>query len=284
MSDKKKIKYKGAITLRDAKIDCYVLEDGSRMLSSGEIARSLDFYDAGEPNLFCAIKNSPLPLQSVLSSVVIQDRFAPVICEDDDGVTHELYEALLLIEVCDALVEARVNKSLPSELTAMAKEAEMLLRGFALVGTTALVDEVTSHKPRAAEYQEIMKQHLDSELKEWVSVLQEDFFKEVCRLKGWDFTQTNKIDPKLIAGCVNELVYAKLPVEIADELAGLKAPVSGVAEPYSSVSLSKPYNYLMQHLSHLLSILRLHGDGEYVAAKTQHDTLVPDAIKTVPSD
>ena len=284
MSDNKKIKYKGVMTLRHAKINCYVLEDGSRMLSSGVIARSLNFYDAGEPNLLRTVKNSPLPLQSILGSVVSQDRFAPIVCEDAEGVKHELYEALLLIEVCDALVEARFNKILPSELTVMAEEAEMLLRGFALVGTTALVDEATNHKPRTAEYQEIIKQYLDSKLKEWVSVLREDFFKEVCRLKNWDWPQLDKVDPKLMAECINELIYIKLPVEIADELAEMKAPVSGVVEPYGNVALSKSYNHFMQHLSHLLSILRLHDDGEYVAAKAQYDTLVRDAIKTVTPD
>ena len=149
------------------------------MLSSGEITRSLDFYEAGESNLLCAIKNSPLPLQSVLGCVVVQDKYAPVTCEDADGILHDLYDALLLVDVCDTLVEARANKSLPSELAVMAKQAEILIIGFALVGITALVDEVTGHKPRVSEYQEAIKQHLDSGLKTQHNTLVPDTIKTV---------------------------------------------------------------------------------------------------------
>lgn len=56
------------------------------------------------------------------------------------------YEATILADICEAVLAARTAGALQRQQEHIAKQCEILVRGFARVGIIALVDEATGYQ------------------------------------------------------------------------------------------------------------------------------------------
>jgi hypothetical protein len=77
----------------------------------------------------------------------------------------------------------------------IAKQAMILIRGFASVGIIALVDEATGYqyeRPRR-DLEEYLKKFLAERLRRWVRTFPGDYFKHLCRLKGVELRADMKL-------------------------------------------------------------------------------------------
>ena len=73
----------------------------------------------------------------------------------------------------------------------IAEQSKILVRGFATVGIIALVDEATGYqyKREKDELQKILKAYIIAEeLLPWQKRFPDEFYKEIFRLNGWDYT------------------------------------------------------------------------------------------------
>ena len=145
------------------------------------------------------------------------------------------YEATILPELCDAILAARQGKKLNYQQEHIAKQAELLVRAFARVGIIALVDEATGYqeiRDREA-LQEILKRYISEELMKWVRTFPMDFYKQIFRLKAWNWND-GKMSP-IVGNIVNDLVYARLAPGVLEELKK-RNPVTEKAIGSTSIS------------------------------------------------
>jgi hypothetical protein len=229
----RKIKYEGELNLNGLKIPCYVLEDGTRVLSGRGLQNALKMVNESEEGK----QNAGTRLYRYLNQKSLKpfiyndknkDHFDPIICYKGDTKING-YEATVLADICDAFLEARKTlKILSPRQEIIANQCEILIRGFAKVGIIALVDEATGYQydRERFELQKILKAYISEELMPWQKRFPDAYYKELFRLNGWEFTIHGiQKRPGVIGKWTNILIYEQLPKGILDELKN-KTPVS----------------------------------------------------------
>jgi hypothetical protein len=136
--------------------------------------------------------------------------------EPSDG-----FEATVLQEICEAILAARDKGLVTSEHDKRyAKQADILMRGFARVGIIALVDEATGYqKDRARdELAKILEAFVAKELQPYVRTFEVDFYENMFRLRGLPFPNGNVKRPQYFGHLTNDIVYNRLAPGVLKEL------------------------------------------------------------------
>lgn len=99
------------------------------------------------------------------------------------------YDATILVEICDAIFEARKNGVLHRQQIHIADKCEMLTRSFAKIGIIALIDEATGYQDvrKQDALQKILDAFISKELAAWVKRFPDEYYDEMFRLKGWNW-------------------------------------------------------------------------------------------------
>ena len=149
-------KSQGILPIGDVQIDCYVLKDRRRLIHKRAMARALGLKSEGGNAFIKTLSGKnlgskiPPELRKKIENHIV---FKPLGGDPAHG-----YEASVLIELCDALIEAR-DDLLPSQRF-LSAQAEILIRSAARVGIIALIDEATGfiEDKRQDEYKEFWQQ------------------------------------------------------------------------------------------------------------------------------
>ena len=180
----------GVLKIGDVELDVSVLENGVRVVKQTDVFRALGRDPRGNSRIdqipaFMDAKN----LQSLISSD-LKEMIKRVAYLDKNGKEKEGFNADILPLVADLYLKARDAGVLVATQIDTAKKAEMLIRSLARVGITALVDEATGYQYERErdELQKILKAYISEELLKWEKRFPDDFYKEIFRLNGWDFT------------------------------------------------------------------------------------------------
>ena len=223
---KRKIAYEGELDLAGLIISCYVLEDGTRLLSGRGIQSALNMVDEEEEEgkqvsgqRFNRHLNQK-SLQPFLYKDREQNHFEPIVCYRGEQKING-YEATILADICDAFLEARKYIELSSRQKIITEQCEILIRAFAKVGITALVDEATGYQYEREndELQQILRKYISEELLPWQKKFPDVFYKELFRLNGWEYTVRGiKKRPGVIGSWTKTLVYEQLPKGVMQEL------------------------------------------------------------------
>jgi hypothetical protein len=264
---KNEIKYEGELDLNGFKIPCYVLEDGTRVLSARAMQSALNMVD----NVPEGKKTAGTRLlrhlgQKSLKPFIYKDKepdhFQPLICYKGDSKIHG-YEATLLADICDGFLEARKHIKLSARQEIIAQQSEVLIRAFARVGIIALVDEATGYQydREREELQKILKAYISEELIAWQKRFPDSFYRELFRLNGWDFTINGiKKRPSVIGKWTNKLIYEQLPKGVLEGLKK-KTPKSEAgnytARFFQSLTPDVGEPNLTNQLNTILTIFRL---------------------------
>jgi len=110
---KRIIKYKGELDLVGYKIPCYNLEDGTPVLSARGMQTTLGMVDKVESGKQTAGTRLKRYLsQETLKPFIYKDKkldhYEPIVCYDGNQKIHG-YEATILVDFCDGVLEARKN-------------------------------------------------------------------------------------------------------------------------------------------------------------------------------
>jgi len=132
------------------------------------------------------------------------------------------FRAETLPGVCEAYLAARQADELHHTQANAAKAAEIIVRGLAKVGIVALVDEATGYQEERAKdaLARILEQYIADEYRKWTSTFPERFYKEIFRLKGWDWTEKaiQGRRPGVIGKYTDDIVYERLAPGVLEEL------------------------------------------------------------------
>jgi hypothetical protein len=105
----------------------------------------------------------------------------------------------------------------------------MLTRGLAEVGITALVDEATGYEKVRDEQalQSILDQFLRKELAVWAKRFPDEFYRQIFRLKGWEYKPGSVARPSVIGYYTKDIVYARLAPGVLAELEKMNPAENG---------------------------------------------------------
>lgn len=220
--EKRKILHEGVLDLVGIQIPCYVLDDGTRVLSGSAMQNALKLQEDTENK--SGTRLARYLNQKTLKPFIFKDKedghFEPIICYRGDQKING-YEATILADICEAFLEARNNITLSARQKIIADQCEILIRGFARVGITALVDEATGYQYERERnaLQVVLKAYINEELLKWQKMFPDTFYYEIFRLNKWDYTVKgiNK-RPGVIGKWTNKLIYEQLPKGVLEEL------------------------------------------------------------------
>lgn len=130
------------------------------------------------------------------------------------------YEATVLADICEAVLQARADKKLVHQQANIAKRCEILVRGFARVGIIALVDEATGFQEVRARQalEKILERFISDELLKWAKMFPDEFYQQMARLRGLHYSEIATKRPPYIGRLTNDLVYDRLAPGVLEEL------------------------------------------------------------------
>ena len=132
------------------------------------------------------------------------------------------YEGTLIVDFCEAVMDLRSTGAIEGEvMKRYAFAAERFVRSLARTGIVALIDEITGYqevRPKDALAQ-ILEQFTAKELQPWTSTFPEDFYREIFRLRKWNWDRPKKISrPAVVGHWTNDFVYDRLAPGVRAEL------------------------------------------------------------------
>ncbi len=257
------------LKIGDVEIPCYVLEDGTRVLSQrgtlGGLGLSQGTAGAGGGDRlasFAAGKGiSPFISNTLLALIENPIRFRHEVA----GGHAFGYPATILPEICEAVLSARAAGALQKQQMHVANQCEMLVRAFAKVGIVALVDEATGYqKDRDRDdLHRLLSIYLIEERLAWAKRFPDEFYKQIYRLKNWGWP-VGKAKTPLLGHITNDIVYERLPEGVLSRLQELN--------PTSEESKRRKYKHhqflsndvgqpdLRDHILQILPIMRISKD------------------------
>jgi hypothetical protein len=212
------------LKINDIEIQCYVLEDETRVLSQRGLQQGIGMSTSGgnypgAQRLARLIQRfgTKVPELNTLSARIQNPiEFQPTW----GGRTAFGYEATILADICDAVLAARkAGGLLHKNQEHIADQCEILMRGFARVGIIALVDEATGYQELRAKtaLEHILKRFISQELQRWVKTFPDEFYYELFKLRHWDATDITK-RPGVAGRITIDIVYKRLAPQVLEEL------------------------------------------------------------------
>jgi len=212
-------------------IPCFVLEDGRRVISGRGLTAAIGMKGRGQGvtrisrhKLLSSSENSDLRL-AIESPIKFIGRSPKGLESASDG-----YEAVVLQEVCEAILKARDAGLLTTEQDhRYARYADALIRSFAKVGIIALVDEATGFQYDRAKnaLAEILEKFISKELQPWTQTFPSEFYEQIFRLHNWKFDPSSVKRPGVIGHYTNDIVYKRLAPGVLKELRDKNPVVDG---------------------------------------------------------
>lgn len=213
--------YQGELKIGDVKIKCYVLDDKRRVIHKRGMAKALGLKSEGGNAFLKSISREnigsriPQELWAKINNPLI---FNVLSLDPGHG-----YEAIILIEVCDALLQMR-DYLLPSQKF-LATQSEIIIRSAAKVGIVALVDEATGYiaDKRKEEYRELFKEFIRSECKRWEQEFPDAFFDVLYKLYGLKRKNPRSLQhPQFFGHLIRKYIYYPLANSNGAILEGLE--------------------------------------------------------------
>lgn len=217
-----KIIHEGEIKLGETIIPCYVLNDGTRVLSGSAMQNALNLQDETDNKSGTRLARylGQKSLEPYLFKGKEHGHYDAIECYRGTQKING-YEATILADICDAFLQARSEIKLSQRQKIIADQCEILIRGFARVGIIALIDEATGYQYERErfELQRILDAYISDEILKWQLTFTDDFYKQVYRLWGIPFIPKYiKNKPSFIGNLTIKYIYEQLPQGVLDKI------------------------------------------------------------------
>ena len=284
-----KATHKGVLKVADVEIPCFVLEDGRRVISGRGMTSAIGMKGRGqgiariaELKALKSVDNNVLPM-AILNPIQFLGGSPKV------GVPSDGFEATVLQDLCEALLQARDAGALSTEHEKRyAQFADMLIRSFARVGIVALVDEATGYQAERPQdaLQAYLEKLVSKELASWVKKFPDEFYENIYKLKGWPWPGMGKNRYSVVGTYTRDLVFERIAPGLLPELErrspkNEKGQRANKLHQWLTVDIGDPM--LSQHMHSLIMFQRLaiaNGYGWNKFIKTV-DQVLPKKGQTI---
>lgn len=280
------------LKIGDVEIDCYVLEDGMRVVSQRSLIRAMGTTRGGARSEGEAERGgaetprfaTQLWLKPHIPNELGVALSNPIRFKLPVGGLAYGYSATILPDICDAILKARDAKSATERQKAIVERADILVRGFARVGIIALVDEATGYqKDRAKDaLARILEAFIAKELQPWVKTFPAEFYEQMFRLRGLPFPATSVRRPKYFGMLTNNIIYDRLAPGVLTELKAV-TPRNDEGRPkakyFQSLTANLGYSKLKEHIGAVIALMKISDTWEgFMALLNRHYTRYGDTL------
>ena len=258
-SKTQKATHEGKVQLGQTELNCYVLSDGTRLISQNAVFKAFGRGKRGIRRLtdtgikvpsFMDAKNLDRFIDNDLEGVI-----NPIEILTKNGQRVYGYKAEVIPLVCDLYLKARDADVLTPQQLVVAKTAEILVRSLAKVGIIALIDEATGYQEirQRDALQKILEKYLLKEYATWAKCFPLEFYEEMFRLRGWILDKRTMKMPQVVGRFTNDIIYDRLAPGVLEELR-LRNPVLPTGR-----RKTKHHQWLTEDIGH--PALNMHFSG-----------------------
>ena len=207
-------------------------------------------------------------LNPFVSNELAQVIKIPIIFQTTNGSRAYGYEATVLADLCDAVLEARKQGKLHYQQEHIAERCEALVRAFAKVGIIALVDEATGYQEVRDKLalQKILDKYLTADKAKWAKTFPNDFYKKLFRVRGLPYDPTTVKRPGFIGHDTNNIVYDRLAPGVLKKLQEYNPKTDrGYRKDRHHQFFTQDYGVpeLKQHILNLMFLMDAAGDRNW---------------------
>ena len=187
-------------------LDCYVLDDGRRVISQSGMLRALSPGSKDFGRMLARLPGDSAGFPS-----------PPVTFKLATNAHAKGYEASALIDICQAFQAAFLAGTLHSSQEGIARAAMALLSGFAKIGVDAWVDETTGYQKYrdGSELGRRLVAYLRDTFSPWAVMWKPSLVKALCVLEGDQWTGGSQ--PRWMGSTIRKLQDTILGAEVMTE-------------------------------------------------------------------
>lgn len=206
------------LLIGDIEIPCYVLDNGTRVISQRGLQTSLGMNESGGAQRIGKLlgKFDDKGLDCKGLAVRMGN---PIVFRMPHGGKAHGYEATILADFCELILDARTKKLLAPTQLHYAKQCEILVRGFARVGIIALVDEATGYERDKVrdDLARILEAFVAKEIQGYLKTFDLEFYELMCDLRGEPLERV-KNRPPYFGKLTDNLIYQRLAPGVREKL------------------------------------------------------------------
>lgn len=253
----------GKLELGTSELQCFVLDDGRRVISGRGLTSAIGMKGRGqgvarvaEHKLIRAYGN-PALVSAIENPIKFVGKSPKGETEPSDG-----YESSVLQEVCEAILTARDNDLLKTEQDRRyAVQADILMRGFARVGLVALIDEATGYQADRDKraLAKILEAFVAKELQPWLKTFPDDYYRELFRLYELPYPPAGNPQwrPGFIGHVTNNVVYDRLAPGLLPELKKMANKQERKTRLHQHLTQEVGHPKLLSHMGSIVTLLKL---------------------------
>lgn len=225
--------FSGVLRLGLAEIPCANLPGGRRVIAETAIlnalGRTYSGYYSQRDAAAGAADASAEPMHRSVSPKVLH-AFIPADLATmlqnpiayqapDSGSVAKGIPAEALPMILDVWIQANLAGVLTAKQAETAERARILRDGFTQVGIAAMVDEATGAQYARARFAmaQFLESYVTRELAAWERMFEDEFYKEMFRLRGWDVADLSK-RPGVVGKWTADIIYSRLAPGVLERL------------------------------------------------------------------
>lgn len=248
-------KYSGTLNLGENPVDCYVLDDESRVISMSATVKSLANDTNGDLAKYIGVKSLQpyISMDGVVSKIV--EFNIPGNPTKAKGIPAETF-----LDICSAYVSALTSGApLTEKQRGIAVNCSILLSACAKTGLIALIDEATGYQyEREADALQVkIRAFISDELRAWEKTFPDELWEEFGRLTGWQGSLHQR--PKYWGKLVLELIYDALDPDVAAYLKENKPAPRHGRNYHQWFTEEYGVNQLVTHINQITGIAKICG-------------------------
>ncbi|MEP7348822.1 MAG: P63C domain-containing protein [Sphingorhabdus sp.] len=223
--------FEGVFRIGLKEVSAAVLRDETRIITQASFLRALGRSRSPKAGtgVLSTVDELPFFLQADALKPFITNELIestkPIFYRTKKGGKGVGYNAIALKRVAEVYLQFRDASlrqagMIPKRYEGIITAADMLIRGLAEVGILALVDEATGYQEVRQRHalQDVLDAFLLKELAAWAKRFPDDFYREIYRLRGWEWRGRKFNPPQAVAGYTTDFVYERLAPGIREEL------------------------------------------------------------------
>lgn len=256
---------KTPLKLGTIEIPCYVLEDGTRVISGRGVQRAIGYEGASGDWLKKFVSTSKMFSDEIVAGFSDPIKFHRVDAGGSQPITYG-YEATLLIDLCTTLIDQKKAGVLKERYHVYADFGEIIIRAVAKVGIIALIDEATGYQEIRGreELQKFLDKFLAPEYAKWAKRFPNDYFKYMFQMKGWTWNEASSKRPGVVGKYINDQIYSRVAPGVLEELKKRNPPdEKGNRKVRHHQWLSQDIGHpkLQEHFTGVIALQRASGNN-----------------------
>lgn len=224
------------IVFGEIEIQCYVLEDETRVLTLRTLQSGIGMSEGGGkggarkiPALMSRLKEKGIEIMDLDARANNPIQFVSPSGKIADG-----YDAKMLPDICAVLINADRKGKLDARYSDIAERAATMQHGFATMGIIWLVDKVTGYDDfkKASDMGRIIEAFVENEMRPYVSKFPPEFYRELCKLRGVPYDPKSVKRPLYFGHLTNNIIYSRLAPGVWKELKAKAKSSTAVMNPH----------------------------------------------------